>query len=201
MKIAGKYEVAAPVEQVYEMLLDPAVLARSMPGCEALDPAGVDEYSMRMKMVLASMSGLFQGKVRIADRNPPASYRLIVEGTGKIGFMRGEGVLTLSANGQPHIGQPSVNVNQASANGPQPSADGAQPSADVGQASACQPSPHPSTNVSYQGDVQVGGTIAAVGQRLVETTARMLIKRFFDKLNAEAANGNPAGTTGAPQPV
>ncbi len=152
MKIAGKYEVAAPPDRVYEMLLDPAVLARSMPGCEALDPAGDDEYSMRMKMVLASMSGLFQGKVRIADRNPPASYRLVVEGTGKIGFMKGEGVLTLT-------------------------------------------SASPTTMVSFEGDVQVGGTIAAVGQRLVETTARMLIKRFFDKLNAEVVAAiQPPGT-------
>jgi carbon monoxide dehydrogenase subunit G len=177
VKIAGKYEVAAPLEQVYEMLLDPAVLARSMPGCEALDPAGVDEYSMRMKMVLASMSGLFQGRVRIADPNPPVSYRLIVEGTGKIGFMKGEGVLTLSASTQPQVGQASGNV--------------AQLPADVAQASAGQPASYTSTTVSFEGDVQVGGTIAAVGQRLVETTARMLIKRFFDKLNAEASAATP----------
>jgi uncharacterized protein len=153
VKIAGKYEVAAPPDRVYEMLLDPVILARAMPGCEALDAAGTDEYSMRMKMVLASMSGLFQGKVRIADRNPPSSYRLIVEGTGKIGFMKGEGVLTLAAAS-------------------------------------------PTTTVTYEGDVQVGGTIAAVGQRLIETTARMLIKRFFDKINAEAAPRAPASGRG-----
>jgi len=155
VKIAGKYEVAAPPDRVYEMLLDPVVLARAMPGCEALDAAGADEYAMRMKMVLASMSGLFQGKVRIADRNPPLSYRLIVEGTGKIGFMKGEGVLTLA-------------------------------------------SASPTTVVSYEGDVQVGGTIAAVGQRLIETTARMLIKRFFEKINGEAApRASAAGGRGA----
>jgi carbon monoxide dehydrogenase subunit G len=28
----------------------------------------------------------------------------------------------------------------------------------------------------------VGGTIAAVGQRMMDTTAKMMIKRFFDKL-------------------
>ena len=36
--------------------------------------------------------------------------------------------------------------------------------------------------VTYDGDVQVGGAIAAVGQRLIDTTARMMIKRFFDNL-------------------
>jgi len=40
--------------------------------------------------------------------------------------------------------------------------------------------------VSYEGDAQVGGTIAAVGQRLIDGTAKMMIKKFFEKL-AEAA--------------
>ena len=142
MKIAGTSTVPAPMERAYTLLQDPAVLARCMPGCEALDRIGENEYAMRMKMVLASISGNFEGKVRIADANPPDSFRLIVEGTGKIGFMRGDGLLRLT--------------------------------------------PGNSTSVSYEGDVQVGGTIAAVGQRLVETTAKMLIKRFFDKLANEA---------------
>ena len=115
-----------------------------MPGCEALDWVAENEYAMRMKMVLASVSGQFAGKVRITEANPPTSFRLLVEGSGKIGFMKGEGLLNLSAG------------------------DGC-------------------TSVQYDGDVQVGGTIAGVGQRLLDTTARMLIKRFFDKLAGEAA--------------
>jgi carbon monoxide dehydrogenase subunit G len=43
------------------------------------------------------------------------------------------------------------------------------------------------TNVQYEGTVEVGGTIAAVGQRLIDGTAKMLIKRFFDKLSGEAS--------------
>jgi carbon monoxide dehydrogenase subunit G len=43
------------------------------------------------------------------------------------------------------------------------------------------------TEVAFEGDVQIGGAIAGVGQRLVESTARMLIKRFFEKLSREAS--------------
>jgi carbon monoxide dehydrogenase subunit G len=43
------------------------------------------------------------------------------------------------------------------------------------------------TEVSYEGDALVGGTMAAVGQRLIDGTARMLIKRFFEKLGEEMA--------------
>ena len=143
MKISGAYLIEAPPERAYQLLLDPDVLGRCMPGCEGLTRISDDEYSMRMKMALASVSGLFEGKVRIADRNPPNGYRLIVEGTGKIGFIKGEGLLSLSP-------------------------------ADVG------------TKVTFDGDVQVGGTIAAVGQRLLDMTARMLIKKFFERVNQEA---------------
>lgn len=36
------------------------------------------------------------------------------------------------------------------------------------------------TEVAYDGDVQIAGAIAAVGQRLLGVTAKMMIGRFFD---------------------
>ena len=152
MKISGSYLIPVMQQRAYELLQDPVLLAKAMPGCDALERIGEDEFHMKMKMVLASVSGLFDGKVRIADSQPYSSFRLIVEGSGKIGFMKGDGLLTLVA------------------------ADGG-------------------TAVSYDGSVEVGGTIAAVGQRLLDTTARMLIKRFFEKLTTEtgaAGAGAPA---------
>jgi carbon monoxide dehydrogenase subunit G len=163
MKVAGSYMIPALQDRVYALLQDPAVLARCMPGCESLDKIGEDEYAMRMKMLLGSMSGLFEGKVKISDPNPPLSFRLMVTGAGKIGFMKGEGVLTLAETGsQTELPQTSV------------------PQTSVPQTSV------PQTSVQYEGDVQVGGTIAAVGQRLIDTTAKMLIKRFFEKLQEAA---------------
>jgi carbon monoxide dehydrogenase subunit G len=139
VKIAGTYFLPIPPGEAYQRLQDPEVLARSMPGCESLENIGENEYRMKMKMAMASLSGAFEGKVRIADQSPPDSFRLMVEGTGKIGFMKGDGLLKF---------QPK----------------------DAG------------TEVSYEGDVQVGGTIAAVGQRLIDGTAKMMIKRFFEKI-------------------
>ena len=144
MKVGGAYRLALPQEKAYTTLQDPAILARCMPGCEGLEKIADGEYAMKMKMVLAAVSGRFEGKVRIADPEPPNRFRMIVEGTGKIGFMKGEGLLTLS----PEEG---------------------------------------GTNVAYDGEVHVGGTIAAVGQRLLDTTAKMLIKKFFEKLGETAA--------------
>jgi carbon monoxide dehydrogenase subunit G len=140
MKISGAHVLALPQERAYQLLQDPEVLARCMPGCEALVRIGENEYQMKMKMALASFSGLFDGTIKIAAPEPPSSFRLIVEGKGKIGFMKGDGQLKLI-----------------------PESDG--------------------TQVAYEGDVQVGGTLAAVGQRLIDTTAKMMIKRFFDRLS------------------
>lgn len=148
MKLAGNYNFPIERERAYQLLQDPVVLARAMPGCDHLELVGPDEYAMRMKMVISSIQGLFSGKVRIADRNPPESFRLIVEGTGKAGFMKGDGVLRLAPL-------------------------------------------YTSTDIHYEGDVQVGGLIASVGQRLLDTTSRFLIKKFFEKLTAEAAAQMP----------
>ena len=143
MKISGTHKLSLTPEQAYQRMQDPEILARCMPGCESLDKIGEDEYQMKMKMALASVSGAFDGKVRISDQTPPESFRLIVEGSGKLGFMKGDGLLKFSAV-----------------------EDG--------------------TEVAYEGDVQVGGTIAAVGQRMIDGTAKLMIKRFFEKF-AEVA--------------
>ncbi len=148
MKLTGTYTIPIERERAYQLLQDPGVLARSMPGCDHLSLIAPDEYEMRMKMMISSIQGLFSGKVRIADRNAPEGFRLTVEGTGKVGFMKGDGVLRLS-------------------------------------------SLYSSTEIHYEGEVQVGGMIASVGQRLLDTTSRFLIKKFFEKLTAEAAAQMP----------
>lgn len=42
-----------------------------------------------------------------------------------------------------------------------------------------------STIVSYKGEVQVGGLIAGVGQRLISGIVKMMIKEFFRKMKKE----------------
>jgi carbon monoxide dehydrogenase subunit G len=83
MKVSGAYPVPAPKERAYALLQDPAILTKCMPGCEGLDRIAENEYAMRMKMVLASISGQFTGKVKITEANPPTSFRLMVEGSAR----------------------------------------------------------------------------------------------------------------------
>jgi carbon monoxide dehydrogenase subunit G len=147
LKISGSYTLPFARERVYQLLQDPEVLAQCMPGTDHLAKIGPDEYEMKMKMVISAVQGLFAGKIRVADQKPPEQFRLLVEGSGKVGFLNGEGVLTLVLSDA-------------------------------------------STEVRYEGEVQVGGVIAGVGQRLLDTTAKLVIRKFFEKLTELAGQAS-----------
>lgn len=43
------------------------------------------------------------------------------------------------------------------------------------------------TLVTYSGNINVGGPVAAVGQRMIQSTARLITRQFFGAINAEAS--------------
>jgi carbon monoxide dehydrogenase subunit G len=45
------------------------------------------------------------------------------------------------------------------------------------------------TTVRYSGNIQLGGTIASVGQRMIQASAKMMASQFFVSLEAEAKTG------------
>jgi len=79
--------------------MDPAVIASCIPGCESLEPEGEDRYRARLKVALAAITGSYDGTVALSDKNPPNSYRLTVEGQGKPGFVKGNAMITMRADG------------------------------------------------------------------------------------------------------
>jgi len=100
MDITGSYPFDAPPDRVWTVLMDPAVIASCIPGCERLEPDGEDRYKARLAVALAAITGTYDGVVTVADKVPPTSYRLIVEGQGRPGFVKGNAQLTLRADGE-----------------------------------------------------------------------------------------------------
>ncbi len=143
MKIEGTQEVRALRERVYDVLLDPDVLKRCIPGCEKLEQTGENTFSATLRAGVGSIKGMFTGSVRLEDMQPPSHYRMAIEGKGQPGFIKGTGILDLEER------------------------DG-------------------STLVNYQGDAQVGGTLASVGQRMVQAAAKMMAAQFFAAIEVEA---------------
>jgi carbon monoxide dehydrogenase subunit G len=85
MKVSGSATLHAPVERVYAALNDPAVLVRTIPGCQRLERAGEDAYKMTLVAGVASVRGTYAGDVRIADQRPPQAFMLKASGAGAPG--------------------------------------------------------------------------------------------------------------------
>ncbi|MCA1782938.1 MAG: carbon monoxide dehydrogenase subunit G [Dermatophilaceae bacterium] len=85
MKISGTNALTAPVDQVWGAMLDPAVLARCLPGCETLTTTGSDQYAMRVTAGVAAIRGTYDGEVAITDKNEPDSLRMKASGSGAPG--------------------------------------------------------------------------------------------------------------------
>lgn len=149
MKLQGKAILPGTPEQVWQLLNDPVRLARCLPGCERLEPAGPDRYQAVVKFALAAISGRYAGSLELTQKQPPRSLKLRLEGKGVPGFVKGEGELELAAMKD-------------------------------------------MTQVRYTGVAQVGGMIAAVGQRMIDVAARKIIQQFFE--NSARELGREAGS-------
>ena len=139
MIIEGSYALDAPRERVWEVLLDPKIIAQCMPGCESMREVAPDQFETVMKVGVASVKGTYKGKVRITDKTPPLHYVISGEGQGGPGFMRGDLAIDLEEQ------------------------DG-------------------KTLLRYRADPQVGGLIAAIGQRMLNGVAKMMVEQFFKKV-------------------
>ena len=150
MKLGGSHELDAPRERVYQCLVNPEVLQRCIPGCERLEQTAENTFAATIRTGVGSIKGVFNGTARLEDMREPEHLRLVVDGKGAPGFLKGSGDLALAPAGT-------------------------------------------GTSVTYTANVQVGGTIASVGQRMIQGTAKMMATQFFTSLAAEAktAVGEP----------
>jgi carbon monoxide dehydrogenase subunit G len=140
------------------MILDPDILARTLPGVQQLEKTGDNKYRARMKIRIGPVQGVFNGTVKLSDLNPPESCHLLLDGKGAPGFVRGVGDLKLEQQGE-------------------------------------------ETVMSYSGDSQVGGRLASVGQRLMESSTQALLRLSLESLDAQIAarvRGEETGEEVAP---
>jgi hypothetical protein len=140
MKLSGSHTFNAPRDKVWAMLNDIEALRTLIPGVQSLDEVEPNTYKGVAKIGVAGVKGEYTGTVKLVDINPPIGYRLIGEGRGKPGHVKGEGSIELTSTGPDQ------------------------------------------TVLHYKGDVQVGGMIASVGQRLIEGAAKLLINQGMKAL-------------------
>jgi len=99
MKVSGTAVLHGPAEKVYAVLNDPAVLVRTIPGCERLEQVGPDSYKATISAGVASIKGSFSGEVHLSDQRPPHSLVLHAAGAGTPGTVSADVKVTLTDNG------------------------------------------------------------------------------------------------------
>lgn len=95
MKVNGKYTLDASREKVWAFLMDPTAIAKVMPGCETLEAVTPDTYRATLKLGIAAVKGTYTGSVQLLDKTPPARYRILIDGSGTPGFVKGEATIDL----------------------------------------------------------------------------------------------------------
>ncbi len=144
MKMHGTYTLPAPIDQVWMFLMDPEAIAKVMPGCEQLEEIGPDTYRATLKLGIAAVKGTYAGSVQLLDKTPPTSYRMLIDGSGTPGFVKGEAAVALTGQDE-------------------------------------------QTVLTYTADIQVGGLIANVGQRMIGGVAKLIVNQSLKKLGEELA--------------
>jgi uncharacterized protein len=96
MKVSGSAVLNAPVEQVWAAFNDPAVLARTLPGCQELREVGPDAYTMTITAGVASIKGTYEGDVALTQQNPPGSFVLKAAGAGAPGTVSADVAVNLA---------------------------------------------------------------------------------------------------------
>ena len=144
MILNGEFTFNGPREVVFELLQDPAVLAKALPGTKTLQKVSDDHYEGVMKVSIGPMTAAeFVVKVELRDKIAPERFAMHIDGKGALGFTTGIATIAL------------------------------------------QEAPGPVTLMTYTSDVQIGGKIAGVGQRLLESVGKMMTRQALDALNKE----------------
>ena len=166
MEQAGAYRIAAPRQQVWQALNDPAVLVRCLEGCRSMTPTGDNEFDAKIGAKVGPVKANFDAAISLRDVVPPQSYRLLVRVKGGVaGFANGSAVVHLE----------DVATETAAAE---------------------------ETLLRFRIEGSIGGKLAQIGSRLVESAARKLTARFFERFAAEFAGAavgeNANGRAAAP---
>ncbi|SFL79800.1 SRPBCC family protein [Geodermatophilus ruber] len=99
MNLDGSAVLSGEPERVWAVITDPAVLARTIPGCELLEQVGNDEYRMTVSVGVGAIRGTYAGEVKLTDQKRPYSYVMHASGAGAPGNARATVTINLEPNG------------------------------------------------------------------------------------------------------
>ncbi|MDI6755144.1 MAG: SRPBCC domain-containing protein, partial [Thermodesulfobacteriota bacterium] len=92
MLIEEKFLVKAPIQKVWDFLLDPKTIGGCIPGCEQIEAVDKNNFVTTVKVKLGPFSMRFKFKTAIKEANPPFFMRTVGQGeeSDKKGHFRQE---------------------------------------------------------------------------------------------------------------
>jgi carbon monoxide dehydrogenase subunit G len=98
LQMQGEQTLAAPLDTVWQRLLDPATLRTCIVGCESFDQLSSTAYAAQVKVGLGPVSARFKVDVQLQDVQAPHACTLIFKGSaGALGAGEGRAHVLLSA--------------------------------------------------------------------------------------------------------
>jgi carbon monoxide dehydrogenase subunit G len=143
--VDGTYPLPGTPERIWDLLMDPEVLAKAMPGTRSLTRTAPERYEGKMAVGIGPITAAeFDLVITLSDLVKPVSYTMNIDGKGRFGFTRGSARVELAPDGD-------------------------------------------RTEMRYKADLQVGGKIAGLGQRLLESVSKMMMRQGLEALQRELA--------------
>lgn len=100
MELSGEHRIGAPRDTVWQALNDPDVLARAIPGCQAIEQESDTAFTAKVKTKIGPVSVVFSGRVMLSELDPPSTCVITGQGKGgAAGFASGGAKVTLEADG------------------------------------------------------------------------------------------------------
>lgn len=96
----GRASVDATPEQLWAMLLDPALLARVVPGADNVRRESDTRFRAEVTLGIGPVRGRYRAEIALSDLDPPRAVTLSGSVDGALGFGRGRGRLRLVPVGQ-----------------------------------------------------------------------------------------------------
>jgi carbon monoxide dehydrogenase subunit G len=80
MQIEGKFTLKAPIQEVWDFLLDPGILASCIPGTEKMEAIDDKSYESIVKQKVGPISVKFKFTTTLTETDPPRHLKAVGRG-------------------------------------------------------------------------------------------------------------------------
>jgi carbon monoxide dehydrogenase subunit G len=97
MLVEQKFRVKAPIQKVWEFILDPQKIGSCVPGCERIEVTGDNVYESSVRVRVGLISLTMKSKTTVTEKDPPRHLKSVTEGQDalKAGTIHQESVVDL----------------------------------------------------------------------------------------------------------